>query len=87
MDAFNRPRYLERIRDKCVEANDEWPGAGGFLRPARLADILLAIEARFGTDHEMKFQMMSAMLRWNLRADDIEQQDNETIRYLYEILK
>lgn len=62
-------------------------------RPIRLADVLLALRAA-GTlnfkvivkkdsiweDHGIKEL-------WNLRADDLEQQSEETISFLYELLK
>ena len=62
-------------------------------RPIRLADVLLAYihcaklahvvaEANKHLDNELKIMMM-----WNLRADDLEKQSEETVTFLAELLQ
>jgi hypothetical protein len=65
-------------------------------RPVRLSDVLLAIEEVpksyklvldcGGRFWEMMKPSPSNML-WNLRADDLEKQSEETISFLYELMK
>jgi hypothetical protein len=62
-------------------------------RHIRLADVLLAME---GTGQKTKTadrlinlhdNCWGQDVRWNLRADDIEKQSEETISFLYELLR
>lgn len=70
-------------------------------RPIRLADVLLAIEAehKFNSNPEpaiaAKIDLVTNVYRqgvllheryWNLRADDLEQQSDETIAFLHSLL-
>ena len=69
-------------------------------RPIHLADVLLAIEAISESSKEgwsyrvwadSEFQINDGFSEcetiWNLRAADLEQQSEETINFLYELLK
>jgi hypothetical protein len=68
-------------------------------RPIRFADILLAIEstsnktivldtrARMRGINEAISNGFHSAPQWNLRADDLEQQSEETINFLYELLQ
>lgn len=64
--------------------------------PVRLADVLLSIAERIGfaTVKELGINSFGEFFfsdnikeRWNLRADDLEKQSEETINFLYELLK
>lgn len=99
--------YLNRPFPSDLEANDfydcEFSGETKDLqiigRPIRLADVLLAAEAK--TDygdrdlkvylhysfHEVVIQWGRIDIRWVLRSDDLEKQSEETINFLYELLK
>jgi hypothetical protein len=69
-------------------------------RPIRLADVLLAIPQNesckaqavsmngdfFDFDDDMKTYTIVGS-PWNLRADDLEKQSEETINFLYELLQ
>lgn len=64
-------------------------------RPIRLADVLLAISGRTGyngkcwmleQDGLYVFERLKR-IAWNLRNDDLTQQSEETISFLYELLK
>jgi hypothetical protein len=58
-----------------------------------LADVLLAIDEDKVHRGEMKQTTMSyalaaqVMSKWNLRADDLEKQSEETISFLSELLQ
>jgi hypothetical protein len=62
-------------------------------RPVRLADVLVAYihfgapaqivaDAKKHLDNELQI-----VFSWNLRADDLEKQSDETISFLYDLLK
>jgi len=70
--------------------------------PCRLADVLLAIKESESYGHyipsvdcEGYFRAETGVvigdekgdMRWNLYADDLEKQSEETISFLYELLK
>jgi hypothetical protein len=88
---------LDLIRQKCIEAiegNDllfdgKYPTAEKLLvkhyRPIHLADVLLAIEANYGSA-TLSTQVL-AMERWNLRTDDLNQQSDEEITFLADLLR
>lgn len=50
-------------------------------RPIRLADVCLAVLKRLDIYPDLK------VIRWDYRADDLEKQDEETIKFIYELLK
>jgi hypothetical protein len=66
-------------------------------RPIRLADVLLAILKQDPANRTKLLLESSGQFRqvfpnrlgpyWNLRADDLEKQSEETISFLYELLK
>jgi hypothetical protein len=70
-------------------------------RPIRLADVLLAIEnangnielatygepLHIGHYEKPEREGYYSKAYWNLRADDLEKQSEETISFLYELLK
>lgn len=64
-------------------------------RPIRLADVLLAIEHQINNislngpifDRAAEIPMADILNRWNLRKDSLEDQSEETIEFLYPILK
>jgi hypothetical protein len=73
-----------------------------FDRPIRLADVLLAIgkhlEIAYACDEAGWFwkdndegdgdwNLIGSSGRWNLRADDLEKQREETINFLYKLLQ
>jgi hypothetical protein len=66
-----------------------------FGRPIRLADVLLVLETLqknwrtyvHSTFHEFCIVADNKEGAWNLRADDLEKQSDETINFLYELLK
>jgi hypothetical protein len=94
---------LNLIRETCIAAipsryemdgcscGREWP------RPLRLADVLLAIGKEYvdlGVNCEGQWENAMGVgitgadnAAWNLRADDLEKQSEETIRLLHELLK
>lgn len=91
---------LETIREKCVAANlDEFEF--GIPRPIRLADVLLAIgdiglasmniaapNIDYGKASFIWEPFSSGKhFIWNLREDDLSKQSEETIDFLYELLK
>jgi hypothetical protein len=58
-------------------------------RPIRLADVLLAIGSKYAVDGAGEIYRSGYLTGdsvWNLRADDLEQQSEETISFLYELL-
>jgi hypothetical protein len=62
--------------------------------PCRLADVLLAIKStHYALDSEGEFMLHAdgswhyAGPIWNLRNDDLSQQSNECIEFLYDLLK
>jgi len=68
-----------------------------FGRPIRLADVLLAIGCNSYTVPKDRFRDGNSLysgdwnangqIMWNLRADDLEKQSQETVDFLYELLK
>lgn len=72
-----------------------------YYRPIRLVDLLLAFDMDFGKDvrgyrnlgdsiakHAVVEGILSNILKlWNLRADDLREQSNETVNFIYELLK
>lgn len=58
-------------------------------RPIRLADVFLAVGHNQGyRDGKMQASQLYTIVEvWNLRADDLEKQSEETINFLYELLK
>ena len=73
------PRY---VSDPCYPSPER-------ERPIRLADVLLAIETaakKRVDENEGEMAHVSVHL-WNLRADDLQQQSEETINFLHELLK
>lgn len=108
---------IEQIRAKCIETNPEirkrpcvlsFNGRKEIGVPdnngpeIRLADVLLAIHAKFptterfyGIDTEGEFGQfsdtegmvaMEPLVYWDLRNDDLEKQSPETIEFLYNLL-
>jgi hypothetical protein len=81
---------LDIIREACERAHGhELTDARGISRPIRLADVLLAIEPWFGEspdEGKMITEKMSDVLLiiqyWNLRADDLLQQSEETLNLI-----
>jgi hypothetical protein len=59
-------------------------GVRPVIRPIRLADVLLAIE--HSTD-DISILYEFIYHRWNLRADDLTQQSEETITFFYDLLQ
>ncbi len=87
----SREEQLEAIRGKCIEANPEiqpkfftHPSHG---RPVRLSDILLAIQiwAEFKPGFFPQ-EAEDVMRMWNLRADDLGEQNDECIQFIYSLL-
>jgi hypothetical protein len=85
---------LELIRQACIKANPI--GSGGFkYRPIRLADVLLAIDGTtqgqliaIRPNGDMyRSDIQNTKWHWNLRNDDLSQQSNECIEFLYDLLK
>lgn len=93
-------KKLQLIREKCIAANPhrkegwDWdsgrPEGSGYMdhAPCRLADVLLAIETSEGKvyDRAVNESMATALNIWNLRADDLEKQSEDTITFLAELL-
>lgn len=91
---------IEAIRQACIKVNREreWKdfvavGAPWKDSPCRLADVLLAIKlfsisitacrgyfAKNGV-------IPKGDVKWNLRTDDLAQQSEETIDFIYELVK
>jgi hypothetical protein len=80
--------YLNRPFPADLEANDfydcefagETKGVQILGRPIRLADVLLTLHQFRGSfNHDIDMVERS---RWNLRADDLEKQSEETINFL-----
>ncbi len=96
---MNRQEQLETIRAACIRANPD----RAWIRyedvdtewPVRLADVLWAWHEKADKDLQDKDIIplpMRAMygkiaLHWNLRKDDLTEQSDETISFLYDILK
>jgi hypothetical protein len=93
------PLLVRLERDKTIKRlhPDEVQVLG---RPIRLADVLLTIPKNksakaqsvsmngdfFDFDEDMKdYNVVGSP--WNLRADDLEKQSEETINFIYELLK
>jgi hypothetical protein len=90
--ATNKEKFCGRARcsgEKCLNAT------------IRLADVLLAMEQSRKRDGSEWLVMFTGEFRyvnvlhhslerhpkWNLRADDLREQSEETINFLYELLK
>ncbi|KKL61319.1 hypothetical protein LCGC14_2196490 [marine sediment metagenome] len=61
-------------------------------RPIRLADVLYAIKEKQKLYHKdliglIEDKMINVMLSWNLKDDNLENQYEETIDFIYKILK
>lgn len=67
-------------------------------RPIRLADVLLALNRKSNTSGywavdttgawlDMRKSVRHIMSEWNLRKDSLDEQSEETISFLYELLK
>ena len=97
---MTRQQMIEAIRETCIAANPskDWDTVYAHLG---LADVLVAIEYclrdRFesqpNADLLSNFQeglwsiTRELIKKYNLRADDFTQQSDETITFLYELLK
>ena len=92
---------LQTIREACIKANPkkEWeeyfPDAGDHRGvavdiPCRLAAVLLAIDEKFVEENSGNWgveETQSKLVKlWNLRNDDLSQQSEETINFLYDLL-
>jgi hypothetical protein len=80
---------LKAVKNACIAANpqidkDEARGII-FGRPIRLADVLLAM-TRVLNGEEAQRPVLELIDDWNLRADDLEKQSEETINFLYDLL-
>lgn len=99
---MTRTEKLVAIKQRCIEANPELevyvgvyhdgPKKGQAMRvparPIRLADVLLAL--RF---HKVRVDLRGhstmeagVVYYWNLRADDLSAQSDETIDYVHSLL-
>jgi hypothetical protein len=85
---------LEAIRKACVEANPkrEWTmivGGGWTESPVRLADVLLAMDAKLKTPFFETANDWERFLfiKWNLYKDSLEEQSEETVAFIYDLLK
>lgn len=88
---MTRTDQIAAIRAACIEAHGEAKRAwkiGQLGEPIRLADVLLAIESVADVQSEGTFDDACGVLlpgfakgggKWNLRADDLEQQSRETL--------
>ena len=60
----------------------------GACRPIRLADVLLAMrEVKRYSLTVLTLLTIADNRRWNLRADDLEHQSDETISFIHSLLK
>ncbi|HKQ06151.1 MAG TPA: hypothetical protein VJ464_13530 [Blastocatellia bacterium] len=67
-----------------------YPPDGNKYRPICLADVLLAIEGKSYDGWPAGYQLITSRnIRrpWNPRTDDLTQQSEETINFLYELLQ
>lgn len=85
------------IKTQCPECR----GERFIVRPIHLADVLLLLGDAFNgsvgingetfvwkvTEGEWREDQPQHYYPWNLRADDLEKQSEETINFLYELLK
>jgi hypothetical protein len=55
-------------------------------RPIRLADVLRAQDKVLPFRKGYMGKMTDTVLKWNLRADDLEKQSEQTIDFLHELL-
>jgi hypothetical protein len=91
---------LDLIRQKCVGANPvKWKDWDTFeYAEFRLADVLLAIQntrvqlAFYGADQLWIVESKAGLpgrvsTKWNLPEDDLMGQSEETINFLYELLR
>lgn len=82
----------EFIRQKCIAANPE-AYVFGVPRPIRLADVLVPIVGdldELGSKEQfdpIAVSIVRTVGHWNLRADDLEKQSEETISFIYKILQ
>ena len=89
----NHQKKLAAIQQKCVEANPEIENKRwGTERPIRLADVLLAVQKQeYGGSPEFRYtceKLTSGAwhVHWNLRKDDLTEQSEECISFLYDLL-
>lgn len=97
-----KTEQIAAIRAKCIEAHPEIdhiqeaaPGRSEALidgRPIRLADVLLAWETKYEELPDQTIgrgmeQLWSIYCKWSLRADDLDQQSDETISFIHDLLK
>lgn len=82
---------FERAKNALLNGDEEWKIIG---RPIRLADVLLALNnhksVREPDKHEWQIYGLcnDAFPRsWNLRKDDLSEQSDECISFLYELLQ
>ncbi len=94
-------KKLQKIREKCIEANpkDSWleygqevveDTNGNFIassrpRPIRLADVLLAIRKFVEENGEPQDKLIYSL--WNPKDNNLENQSEETIEFIYRLLK
>lgn len=72
-----------------------YPPDGNKFRPIRLADVLLAIDdkssrERYTVDCLGGFKKVGTkwiICNWNLRKDSLEEQSEETVAFIYDLLR
>lgn len=84
------------IAERRLDAEKTWDGAtvNIFDNKIRLADVLSALE---NTSHYLEINQLGHFTfkgvtggewgEWNLRKDDLTEQSDETILFLYDLLK
>jgi hypothetical protein len=98
-----RDQQLEAIRAACIRANphisersigavDEDTGTDMWVRDdtIRLADVLMlpdTSEMLNATDEENATVCFRFIRMWNLRKDDLTEQSDECVAFLYNLLK
>lgn len=84
--------HWNQIQQSTEQITDEYEIIG---RPIRLADVLLAMNdhAPLACSHSGGFlkggrewKYREPVVRWNLRADDLEQQSDECIEFIHSLL-
>jgi hypothetical protein len=99
---MNKDQQIAFIREKCIEANLGTPhyweelSSGGndywHVRPLHLADVLLAMAKRFGASSDTALADILRLTadgskHWNLFADELREQSDETVEFISALLQ
>lgn len=80
-----RSKQIDLIRAACIKANqmrypEHWSKKTSLIR---LADVLYMLMNKPANDKQME----AVMWKWKFRQDDLTEQSDECVAFLYELLK